>query len=99
MGVPNPQSRRDGAIVAWHEVPGTVPSQENRPVGHGMIRAGMHIDLDDWSWSEEFLGLAAHDQTVPYGTVLVRGAVSPGTSCQATIGLSLRDCIALRRLR
>jgi hypothetical protein len=26
-------SRRDGAIVAWHEVPGTSPPQKSRPVG------------------------------------------------------------------
>jgi hypothetical protein len=32
------------------------------------------------------LGLAAPDQTVPYGTVLSRDAF-PGTSCQATIGV------------
>jgi hypothetical protein len=31
------QSRRDGPIVAWHEVPGTAPPQKSRPVGHGMI--------------------------------------------------------------
>jgi hypothetical protein len=30
-------SRRDGPIVAWHEVPGTAPTPKNRPVGHGMI--------------------------------------------------------------
>jgi hypothetical protein len=34
------------------------------------------------------------DQTVPYGTALWGGA-APGTSCQATIVLSLRD-ISLR---
>jgi hypothetical protein len=34
-------SRRDGAIVAWHEVPGTSPPRENRPVGYGMILAGV----------------------------------------------------------
>ena len=28
-------------IVAWHEVPGTVPLQKSRPVGYGMIRAGV----------------------------------------------------------
>jgi hypothetical protein len=33
--------RRDGATVAWHEVPGTAPSQKNRPVGHGVILAGL----------------------------------------------------------
>jgi hypothetical protein len=36
------------------------------------------------------LGFAAPDHTVPYGTVLSRDAL-PGTSCQATIVLSLRD--------
>jgi two-component system sensor kinase FixL len=29
-------SRRDGAIVAWHEVPGTAPSHKFRPVGYGV---------------------------------------------------------------
>jgi hypothetical protein len=31
-------SRRVGAIVAWHEVPGTAPPQMNRPAGYGLIR-------------------------------------------------------------
>src|ERR1700730_7015100 len=35
-------------------------------------------------------GSAAPDHTVPYGTVLSKDAF-PGTSCQATIMLSLRD--------
>jgi hypothetical protein len=39
------------------------------------------------------LGIAAPDHTVPYGTVLP-GTLSPGTSCQATIVLSLRDALA-----
>ena len=34
------QSRRDGLIVAWHEVPGTAPPQKNRPVGRGMLGRG-----------------------------------------------------------
>jgi hypothetical protein len=34
-------SRRDGAIVAWHEVPGTASPQKSRPVGYGVIRAGV----------------------------------------------------------
>jgi hypothetical protein len=38
------QSRRDGPIVAWHEVPGTAPPQKSRPVGYGLIRAGMRTD-------------------------------------------------------
>ena len=37
-------SWRDGAIVAWHEVPGTVPPQKSRPVGYGAIRAGVRTD-------------------------------------------------------
>ena len=37
-------SRRDGAIVAWHEVPGTAPPQKSRPVGYGVIRAGVGTD-------------------------------------------------------
>jgi hypothetical protein len=31
-------------IVARHEVPGTAPPQKNRPVGYGMIRAGVRTD-------------------------------------------------------
>ena len=34
-------SRRDGAIVAWHEVPGSAPPQKSRPVGYGLIPAGV----------------------------------------------------------
>ena len=37
-------SRRDGAIVAWHEVPGTTPPRKSRPVGYGIIRAGVRTD-------------------------------------------------------
>jgi len=37
-------SRRDGAIVAWHEVPGTASPQKNRPVGYGAIRAGVRAN-------------------------------------------------------
>jgi hypothetical protein len=37
-------SRRDGAIVAWHEVPGTTPPQKSRPVGYGVICAGVRTD-------------------------------------------------------
>ena len=39
------------------------------------------------------MGLAAPDHTVPYGTVPSTDAF-PGTSCQATIVLSLRDALA-----
>ena len=37
-------SRRDGAIVAWHEVPGTASPQKSRPVGYGVIRTGVRTD-------------------------------------------------------
>ena len=37
-------SRRDGTIVAWHEVPGTGATQKSRPVGYGVIRAGVRTD-------------------------------------------------------
>jgi hypothetical protein len=44
------------------------------------------------AWHEVPVGLAVPDQTVPYGTVLSRDAF-PGTSCLATLMLSLRDKI------
>jgi hypothetical protein len=34
----------DGAIVAWHEVPGTSATQKSRPVGYGLICAGLRTD-------------------------------------------------------
>src|ERR1700751_6451102 len=37
-------SRRDGVIVAWHEVPGKAPAQKSRPVGDGVMRAGVRTD-------------------------------------------------------
>src|ERR1700722_7416907 len=36
--------RRDRLIVAWHEVPGSTPPQKGRPVGYGVIRAGVRAD-------------------------------------------------------
>jgi hypothetical protein len=42
-------SRRNGAIVAWHKVPGTAPPQKSRPVGFGVIRAGVRTDTYDLS--------------------------------------------------
>ena len=154
-------SRRDDAIVAWHEVPGRVPPQKVRPVGvrcdscrytnesienlFGLTWAASPSRMErslnalaafqtiSISVSRSFrkrsiplssssnnighgpmdlsrrvlsllkkqgaistrntLGLAAPDHTVPYGTDLFEDAF-PGTSCQATIGLSLRDGLA-----
>jgi hypothetical protein len=37
-------SRRDDAVVAWHEVPGTAPPKKSRPVGYGLIQAGVGTD-------------------------------------------------------
>jgi hypothetical protein len=37
-------SRRDRLVVAWHEVPGSAPPQNSRPVGYGVIRAGVRAD-------------------------------------------------------
>jgi hypothetical protein len=37
-------SRRDDPIVACHEVPGKAPARKSRPVGYGVIRAGMSND-------------------------------------------------------
>ena len=34
-------SRRDGVIVAWHEVPGTTPPRKGRPVGYGVTVSRM----------------------------------------------------------
>jgi hypothetical protein len=39
-----PSVPEGGAIVAWHEVPGTGPPKKGRPVGHGMIRVGVRTD-------------------------------------------------------
>ena len=81
-------SQRDGAIVAWHEVPGRTPPQKSRPVGYGLIRAGVRTDsmIRERLWPHMAISLAAPDRTVPYGRVLSRDAF-PGTSCQATIGV------------
>ena len=43
-------SRRDGAIVTWHEVPGTAPPKVPSPYGNGVIHAGVCAHrFDDWS--------------------------------------------------
>jgi hypothetical protein len=86
-------------IVARHEVPGTAPPKKSRPLGYGVIPAGVRTDsmigVTKTETRRTFrreipLGSAAPDHTVPYGTVLSRDAF-PGTSCLATISLSLRD--------
>jgi hypothetical protein len=67
-------------IVAWHEVPGTAPPEKHRPIGYGVVRAG--VRTSGMRCARSFRTL--------YGTVLSRDAF-PGTSCEATIAPSLRD--------
>src|SRR5271155_5285283 len=57
-------SRRDGAIVAWHEVPGTASPQKSRPVGYGVIRAGVRTDTN---FQEQYLALPLRN-TAPIST-------------------------------
>src|ERR1700734_3896197 len=93
-------SRRDGAIVAWHEVGQRHPKEPSRRVRSDSRRCAHRFD----DWSNEIsntkietetrrtcrreipLRFAAPDHPVPYGTVLRRDAF-PSTSCQATIGV------------
>ena len=75
-------SWRDDVIVAWHEVPGTTPPQKSRPVGYGVIRAGVRL-----FW----ISCARSYRTLRDGSFDGR---FPGTSCQATIPLSLRDAFS-----
>jgi hypothetical protein len=87
---PCPEGRcvRSLARDAWKTATPKRPSRRVRREGISQEEA-IHDD-------ENHHGLAAPDHTVPYGTVLSRGNI-PGTSCQATIGLSLRDsmcCLA-----
>jgi hypothetical protein len=92
--VPEGQADRSLARRAWDNA-----TPKRRPVGYSVIRAGVRADsmigvtkfqmrrLKTFTLG---VGLAAPDHTVPYGTVLSRDAF-PGTSCLATIMLSLRD--------
>src|ERR1700732_1960906 len=95
--VPGGRCDRSLARSAWDSA-----TQKCRPVGYGVIRAGVRTDsmigvtkfrirkneTETWRTCgrEIPLGFAAPDHTVPYGTVLSRDAF-PGTSCQATIGV------------
>jgi len=45
-------------IVAWHGVPGTAPPQKGRPVGYGLISAGVASD-STFQTSETLLGSGA----------------------------------------
>src|ERR1700722_2178849 len=95
-------SRRDGAIVAWHEVPGTTPPPnepsrrvryDSRGWARWAVAEAVQLIKAGRTFRREIpLGLAAPDHTVTYGTV-VSTAAFPGTSCQATIAPS-RDIFA-----
>src|ERR1700733_5557000 len=73
-------SRRDGTIVAWHEVPGKAVAQKNRPVGYGIrARPGPKRYFAS-KCAPRFLRKTNHsnprigaqtgaNHTVPYGTV------------------------------
>jgi hypothetical protein len=59
--------------TAWHEVPGKSLPQKSRPVGYGVIVAGVCTDsmVGATKFRREIpLGLAAPGHTVPYGTAL-----------------------------
>ena len=84
-------SRRDGAIVAWHEVPGTPPKRgPSRRVRCDSCRRAHRFD----DWSDEVSNrqtetrrtavLSSHST---HCRLLMAGVLSPGTSCQATIGV------------
>jgi hypothetical protein len=84
--VPEGQHDRSQAQSAWASA-----TPKSRPVGYGMIRAGVRTDSTWRPFPREIpLELAVSEHTVPYGTVHSRDTF-PGTSCLATIGLSLRD--------
>jgi hypothetical protein len=99
-------SRRDGAIVAWHEVPGTATHQRpSRRVRCDPCR----VRTDSMIENEEISNLKKRVSSLLKETrrtlrreircarsyrTLRDGSFEglfPGTSCQATIGLSLRD--------
>src|SRR6476646_6437455 len=86
-------SQGDDVIVAWHEVPGRAPPKTVRPVGYGVISC---------RWTQ-----IDRERLCPYMSGIVKATRSyrtlrdgsfedalPGTSCQATIGVSLRDRLA-----
>jgi hypothetical protein len=102
-------SRRDNtdrsqARSARESVP-----RKNRPVGYGMIACSesqryscrhvrpvsvsVFIIRNFVTAIIESVRTPCTNQTVPYGTALLGGAV-PGTSCQATIAPSLRDAFS-----
>jgi hypothetical protein len=84
-------------MVAWHEVPGKASPQKSRPVGYGLIRAGVRGNS---MTAKNRRARACRSLRVPYQEYslhpylterLVWVALSPGTLCQATVAPLLRD--------
>jgi hypothetical protein len=95
--VPEGRSDRSLARSTW-----TAPPQKSRPVGYGLIRAGMRTDSIIGVISLPKKARRTFRREIPLGLGLrpiipcpagrsYWGGAVPGTSCQATIGLSLRD--------
>ena len=89
-------SRRDGAIVAWHEVPGTAPPK-SRPVGYGLIRAGVRTDSigsDEISNTKYIASLKKHGthlrRKIPLGLAAPDHTVPDGTVLSRTLSKALR---------
>jgi hypothetical protein len=86
--VPEGQHDRSQARSAWNSA-----NPRSRPVGYGMIRVGVRTDSRWLPFPRDIpRELVAPDHTVPHGTVHLRDTF-PGTSCLATISLSLWDKI------
>jgi hypothetical protein len=93
-------SRRDGAIVAWHESAWDIANLKSRPVGYGLIPAGVRTSIRCPSLWEALStrkppGLAAPDHTVPRGRFLL-GDASQALRARLRSVLSLRDEIHSR---
>ncbi len=59
-------------IVARHEVPGTAPPQKSRPVGYGMIRAGLSTDSTRRSAGYAFMAFQGEGQASGGGSLSTR---------------------------
>jgi hypothetical protein len=58
-------SRRDDAIVAWHEVPGKAPPQKIRPVGYGVILAEVRTESIENAVGADISGIAKQVGAIP----------------------------------
>src|ERR1700676_5012545 len=62
-------SRRDDAIIAWHEVPGRAPPQKNRPVGYGVILADVGTESIENAFGADMNGIAKQVGSVRWPAV------------------------------